>query len=1009
MNKFYLLLLYCVVLFKASSQPGSLDSTFGYNGIQATGFLSNVNLLNEYGRKVLTSANGDIFVIVQASDNNSVARITKYLPDGKPDSSYGNAGYSNAVNFSVSSAALQGDKIIVCGSGLARYTSNGVLDSSFGKNGIVTSVNGSSIALQGDKLLVGGSMLNAVNSTADFVLYRCTADGILDTSFGENGKVTTDFNGLNDYASSIVLQEDKIVLSGSTGNYGNRDIALARYTADGTLDDSFGENGRVTTDFNDSSDDVANSIALQGGKIIVAGSTSDLVGYLNDFALVRYTAEGVLDTSFGESGKVITDFNSDYDVANSIVLQGDKILVCGTAYNNDTYTDFALARFTADGVLDSSFGVNGRVITDFGFDEDNAYSMALQGDKIIVAGSTYTHPGNNYNTDFVLIRYTADGAVDASFGLNGLVIGYFPSSQTFFTSTILQGDKIIAAGYAFNDNNFFDFLLARFTADGVLDPSFGVNGMATINFNGSSYDQANAIALQGNKIIVAGFTGNSPNFDFALARFTADGRLDSSFGEQGKVITDFNNSDDKVSSIVLQGNKIIVVGSTGNFGSRDFALARYTSNGVLDSSFGKNGKATTDINGSSYDQADAIVLQGDKIIVAGSTYTFAHFAYEVTLARYTTDGVLDASFGVNGIVVTNLNKSTDDQTTSMVLQRGKIIVTGSTNVDFALARYTADGILDSSFGDNGKATTFFNNDYDVASSIALQGDKIIVGGYTHVYEITSEFALARFTVDGVVDSTFGNNGKVITDLGEYDFASIQDIAVHQNRLYGIGSLTHRSTRESFGIAAAYQLEYPEPAISIADVIVSESKKLAIATARLFAPANQIVRVHFTTMDKTAVHPQDYISVSGPLFFIPGVNSTAKIIIPIPDDNVSEDAEQFEIHLTNAHNARIQDSIGVVTIMDNDDAWITKQNTSLRIQVHPNPAADVFTVRLQSSNLKQSVSVRVYEVSGRLVEERNNISIGESLRLGDQYAAGTYIIEAEQGIQKVQTKVIRTGK
>jgi hypothetical protein len=197
---------------------------------------------------------------------------------------------------------------------------------------------------------------------------------------------------------------------------------------------------------------------------------------------------------------------------------------------------------------------------------------------------------------------------------------------------------------------------------------------------------------------------------------------------------------------------------------------------------------------------------------------------------------------------------------------------------------------------------------------------------------------------------------------------------------------------------------------ITDVTVLESKKLAIVTVRLSRPANQIIRVHFTTRDKSAVHNADYYSISGLLFFIPGVNITPKIIIPILDDNHQEDDEQFEIVLSNAHNATIGDSIGVVTILDNDDALIAKQqNTSFHIQASPNPSADAFTVQLQGTNLKQPVSIRVCDVSGRLVEQRNSISIGQSLRLGEQYKTGTYIIEAVQGSQIVRTKIIKAGQ
>ena len=1052
MNKFYLLLLCCVVLFKANSQPGTLGS-FGNNGIQTTSFLSKINLSTE-AHKVLNSANGDIFVVVQIEDGTT--RIAKYLPDGELDLSYGNAGYSNVAGLSSNSAVMQGDKIIVAGYtgdfrefALARYTNNGVLDSSFGKNGrVITNVNGgdngaTSLALQGNKILVAGYTGYYVydDFPSDFALVRYTDNGMLDSTFGVDGQVLTDF-GPDDFgnfygANSIAVQGDKIILAGYAGIYDDNgyfisDFALARYTSDGRLDSSFGVNGKVRTDFN-GTNDIAYSMVLQADKILVGGSTYDAVKGNDDFALARYTTDGTLDSSFGVNGLVTTDFNNLSDVATSITLQGDKIILAGGSgyYNEHNIRDFALARFNADGTLDASFGKNGKVTTDFDSSDDYAYSIALQGEKMILAGSTLGYSGQHSIQDFALARYTADGNRDASFGNEGLLTGNFTTSQAFFTSVAMQGNKIIAAGYATNDSSNTDFALARYTTTGALDSLFGKNGKVTTNIN-NSRDGANAIALQADKIIVAGYTYNAfiGNDDFALARYTADGKLDSTFGVNGLVTTDINYND-RATSIALQGDKIVVAGFDYDSVSERvaIALARYTADGMLDASFGKNGKVTTYFNdGGDYfthnhTYSYSIAMQGNRIIVGGYTAVLDGQDEDFALARYTADGVLDPTFGVNGLVTTDFRDFDYDRGTSLVLQENKILLAGTTGeVDmdyshFALARYTADGTLDSSFGVNGKVTTDFTGD-DRANSIALQGDKIILAGYAGEYNAgySSDFALARYTADGKLDSSFGVNGKLTTDVTNIDI--LQAIIVDHNNLYAVGGtgsldftrgIPYFSQGNSYGAVAAYQLEAPEPAITITDVKVSESKWFAVATVRLSAPTDKLVQVHFTTRDKIAVHWQDYIPISYPLFFVPGVNTTAKIFIPIINDNQQEGDEQFDIVLSDAHNASIQDRKGVVTIMDDDGAPIAKQSSSLHINVSPNPSTNVFTIQLQGSNIKEQASVRVYDVSGRLLEQRNSIFIEQSLRLGDQYKAGTYLIEAVQGSQKVQTKVIKTGQ
>ena len=744
---------------------------------------------------------------------------------------------------------------------------------------------------------------------------------------------------------------------------------------------------------------------LQGNKIVVAGYTSNNGDA--DIALARYTADGALYASFGENGRVTTDINGSNDYANAITLQGNKILVAGYTGGYPNSVDFALVRYTADGRLDKYFGKNGRVTTDFNGAEDYANAITLQGNNILVGG--YTYVDNGYY-DFALDRYDDGGDLDASFGEQGLLTGYFPVSNAEFTSTAIQGNKIIVAGYALNDlKNNYDFALARYNNNGMPDTSFGMNGSVITDFDGLN-DQVNSIALQGEKIIVAGTT-NSPatSSDFALARYTANGTLDSSFGVNGLVTTDFNGSGEYLTSMVLQGNKIVVGGYTVDSAfNSDIALARYTADGRLDSTFGMNGRVITDFYGT-WDEARSIVIQGSRIIVGGYTSIPFRGKSDFVLARYTTDGKLDTSFGENGKTLTNFSSS-DDYLNSLVLQGDKIVAGGYTTgrfyTDFALARYTANGTLDSTFGVDGRVTTDLNGSADVANVIELQGSKIIMGGYTtNPVDFRSEFALARYTANGTLDSSFGENGKVVTPLGGTSY--VQDIVLNESWLYAVGSIIP-PTNEIFGVIAAYQLESPEPAVSIADVTVPESKKLAFVTVRLSKPTTKLVRVQFTTRNITATSPGDYTPVKGTLFFIPGVNTTFKIVIPIVDDNEQETTEQFEVRLTKARNATIQDSVGVVTIPD-DDAQITKQVASLRIQASPNPAADAFTIQLQGANYKQPVSVRVYDVNGKLLEERTNISLGQSLRLGDLYKAGTYIIKAVQGSQSVQTKVIKTGK
>jgi uncharacterized delta-60 repeat protein len=416
-------------------------------------------------------------------------------------------------------------------------------------------------------------LLGAVAALVVLPFAAFTAPADLDTGFGTAGKVTTDFGGRNDLGQSVVVQSDgKIVVAGNSFNGSNDDFALVRYNADGALDSSFGTGGKVVTDFG-GFDDAGNSAVVQSdGKIVVAGFAS---GSNLDFALVRYNADGTLDGSFGTGGKVTTDLGGYNDVADRVALQSDgKIVVAGDSFNgtNSNY-DFALVRYNADGTLDSSFGTGGKVTTDFSTSQDYGRSVVLQSDgKIVVAGYSGAYPVS----DIALVRYTAAGALDSSFGTGGKVITDFAGFDDVGYSVALQSDgKILVAGYSLT--SYYDSALVRYNADGTLDSGFGTGGKVTTDF-GSFDDLGLSVAVQADgKIVVAGYSSIASNTEgFALARYTTGGALDTRFGTGGKVITGFGSSHDVGRGLVLQSDgKIVVAGYSGSTPNYDFALVRY--------------------------------------------------------------------------------------------------------------------------------------------------------------------------------------------------------------------------------------------------------------------------------------------------------------------------------------------------------------------------------------------------------------------------------------------------
>lgn len=417
------------------------------------------------------------------------------------------------------------------------------------------------------------------------------APGDLDESFGTDGKVISDFGG-EDGAYGVALQADgKIVAAGQFGNYsGSTEIALARYRRNGSPDLSFGENGRVSISFDGQPRrmGIAHDVAIQSdGKILAAGYVSD-TGIEGEpppdpstigFAVLRFRANGTLDPKFGKGGIVISNWRK-MSIVYGIALQADgKILVAGQAYDRSTSSsDFALARLLPNGKLDPTFGRRGVVITDFGGRNDFARAITLQPDgRIVVAGRGDSGAGT---IEFALARYLSNGKLDTTFGAGGLVTTFVGDGYEAMDLALQADGKLVVVGQRFAIDT--DFALVRYDANGSPDPTFGSGGYVTIDLGQT--ELANAVALQEDgKIVVAGrYTDSSGEYSFVLARLESDGSLDSSWGDQGYVVTSIGvGPHAEVRDIVVQANgKVVAAGlARGSDGGGDFALARYRGDG----------------------------------------------------------------------------------------------------------------------------------------------------------------------------------------------------------------------------------------------------------------------------------------------------------------------------------------------------------------------------------------------------------------------------------------------
>jgi len=516
------------------------------------------------------------------------------------------------------------------------------------------------------------------------------------------------------------------------------------------------------------------------------------------------------------------------------------------------------------------------------------------------------------------------------------------------------------------------------TSSWTLDPTFGGDGIVTTSFGTSTDDSYRMVIDANGRTILVGYTRDGANGDFALARYNSDGSLDTTFGGDGKVTTDFANTDDTGYGVAIDGaGRIIVVGTSGNLVSGDTydaAVARYNSDGSLDTSFGDDGKVTTHFLGGDLFMGVAVDAFG-RIVASGRTHDSSD---KINVARYNVDGSLDSTFGIDGKVITAIGS----QAQSLDLkidQDGKIVVVGGTGPDttqdFAVVRYNIDGSLDTSFDDDGIVTIDFGR-RDFAERLAIDSNgRIVVAGFTEAIDPNRDFALARLLPNGDLDPTFDGDGRVITPFGSgrddcqavaletngkiviagisFSGASL-DFALARYNLDGsldttfdddgkltttissgddyatgvavdgggrivVGGISQFGPSSDFVVARYFDRDRPPISISDAPAVVegdAGSAASAVFTVTLSAASTQTITVHYATADGTAIAGKDYNATSGDLSFAPGETSK-QIVVAIRGERLDEGDESFFVKLSNPTNAAIVRGTGVGTIQDDD--------------------------------------------------------------------------------------------
>ncbi|WP_048441016.1 hypothetical protein [Caenimonas sp. SL110] len=468
------------------------------------------------------------------------------MSDGQVSGMFQQSGVSNHILLPQFSAATDTASIVVTGANSAPYFSvpqePGTIVNRSGMNFAANKV----VVLPDGKFVVQGNFrvdADEING-GDIRLARYNADGSLDETFGTGGFRTTALSPLWESCRAIALQDDgKLLVTGIISSGATEDIFVARLNANGSLDTSFGDGGTTQVAFSTRLDRAASLIIQSDGKIVVAGQTRLTSGDSGDFAIVRLHANGSLDTSFSLDGKASVSFTpSGSDAAVSLAQQADgKIVAVGATGSS---SDVAVARFNVDGSLDASFG-SGGLFTYPNAGGDRAQSVIVTPDqKILVAGYLST-PATPQGWEIGLVRLNSNGSLDTSFSGDGVVTTRLAAGGGAYTVKMQQDGKIVVGGYAATPDNFvlWDFVLVRYLDNGSLDPSFGTGGVVITDFARDQLDEFSDDTiydfeiLPDGRILAVGQSRGGFYLDLGMARYMPDGSLDPTFSADNHTYT----------------------------------------------------------------------------------------------------------------------------------------------------------------------------------------------------------------------------------------------------------------------------------------------------------------------------------------------------------------------------------------------------------------------------------------------------------------------------------------
>ena len=884
-----------------------------------------------------------------------------------------------------------------------------VLDTSFGLNGIVNnqfSTSRSSDVILAAVLQQDGKIVyvgKGINKNYSFIA-RHNTDGSYDTSFNNYGYRTVTGNGYN----SVVIQNDgKIIVGVEYSNIDNNNIY--RFNSDGSFDNTFGINGSIKIIESLSRFDTKNLSIQNDGKIIICGINLNLYNNFNNnnYEIIRLNSNGTLDTIFDNDGKKIIDISIFNDYCYSSAIQTDgKILLTGIKkYTNSSSANYiATIRLNNDGSIDNSFGINGIVeFQNTTTSKHSARSITLQSDnKILIAGYT--------DSNLLILRYNLDGTLDSTFNNDGVFINPLPTLNPIFSisgtysipivKTFMNGKILVSATV----NS--DYGLIKLNSDGNYDTNFGINGIVMSNVN--EYDYSSFLLIRPNENVITG--GGSK--DLASTNYTLENKEynSSGFFLNNTTFSLTEGTDKILNSLFQNDGKIISLCEFHKDTSIYNVIRRHNIDGSIDLTFGINGSINLNTK-----LINIFVENTGKIIAIDKMLPI--------LYKFTSDGLSDVTFGINGVKNYSLdNLNTIIYIDEIFVSNNNEIFMGfdyKTNVtnytfdlsSFGLAKLNIDGTINTNFGTNGIATIRF--DYfgiysnEWPTNICIQSDnKIIVAGKLN-YEYysgnpeNSVIGITRFNSDGFIDTSFGNSGKIITQINSKNYVTEMSCfsndkflinAVDENNLIkNTFTLKYNSNGNidlNFGLNGIIEDGFKSNSM----ILQPDGKFLKSGSSSNQFSINRYLSNG--TIDTTFGNSG---TLSTSINYLSDVNS----LVLTQDNKLLAGGYSFNGTNVVMTQAKYTDlNLGVLSL-----------NTQNSILIYPNPIQQEATFTYNLVN-DETVSIDIIDLQGKIVQSvlQNKFQIegsyNQTITLSNTLAAGNYILKFSSSTGSQSVKIIK---